>query len=151
MSALGAGYFRSRSQSFAPLTNTAGAGGVVAAPNWFTLGSNNFFVPASGLAAGATRTFNVPNQRYHDHWLFLIENFTPIIPTVTKNLAGSLALAQQWWIGQGVSAWRLDLPGSDRYYQFTGLYCGCGKQLRLQYDLYQTVRRLGPIAVLLDQ
>ena len=53
-------------------------------------------------------------MRYHDHWLFLIENFTPIIPTVTKSLAGTLGLAHQWWIGQGVSAWRLDLPGNDR-------------------------------------
>jgi len=35
---LGAGYFRSRSQAFAPLTNTAGAGGLVAAPNWFHSG-----------------------------------------------------------------------------------------------------------------
>ena len=47
--------------------------------------------------------------------MFLIENFTPIIPTTSKNLAGTLGLAHQWWIGQGVSAWRLDLPGNDRF------------------------------------
>ncbi len=128
---LGAGYFRSRSQAFAPLANASNAVGLVAAPTWFTLGNNNYFTPASGLAAAA-RTMNVGNQKYHDHWLFLIENFTPIIPTVSKNLAGTLGLAHQWWVGQGVSAWRIDLPGSDRYYQFSG--CTVGVANSFNYD-----------------
>ena len=46
----------------------------------------------------------------------MIENFAPIIPTTSKSLAGTMSLAHQWWIGQGVSAWRLDLPGNDRFY-----------------------------------
>ncbi len=56
---------------------------------------------------------------YTDHWLFLVENVTPIIPTTTKSLAGTLTLADQFWIGKGVSPWRLDLPGNDRYLNFS--------------------------------
>lgn len=99
---LGTGYFRSRN---VPVNFAAG--------QWRTFGQDNFAAPAA--------TMFVNQMRYHDHWLFLIENFTPIIPTTSKNLAGTLALAHQWWIGQGVSAWRIDLPGSDRFYAFNGL------------------------------
>ena len=101
--------------------------------NWGTLGTNNFATPAAVLAppaalplvptsqtVTATNTMRA-NMRYHDHWLFLLENFAPIIPTVSKNLAGSLSLAHQWWIGQGVAAWRLALPGNDRFYNFAAL------------------------------
>ena len=31
-----------------------------------------------------------------------------------------MSFAHQWWIGQGVSAWRLDLPGNDRLLSFNG-------------------------------
>jgi hypothetical protein len=120
---LGAGYFRSRNQAGLTARNASDGAGFVAAPNWFMLGQNNYFVPGSGVAA-INQTMRVNNNNYHDHWLFLIENFTPIIPTVTKNLAGSLGLAHQWWVGQGVSAWRLDMPGSDRYYRFENLTPG---------------------------
>ena len=79
-----------------------------------TLGQDNFF----GIRSRSTLT--VPTIEMHDHWLVMIENFTPIIPTTSKSLAGTMSLAHQWWIGQGVSAWRLDLPANDRYYTYNG-------------------------------
>ena len=66
------------------------------------LGNQNF------VNVGALNAV-VPNRSAH-HWLVMIENFAPIIPTTSKSLAGTMSLAHQWWIGQGVSAWRLDLP-----------------------------------------
>lgn len=96
---VGAGYFRSRSNAVN-----------FAAGNWRTWGQDNFQVPAAVMT--------VRQSDYQNHWLVLLENFTPIIPTTTKSLAGTLGLAHQWWIGQGVSAWRIDLPGSDRFYTF---------------------------------
>ena len=110
MSAWAPGYFRSRNLG-GSFVNTA------TVSNWNTLGQGNFFP-----ALGAGNTLNINNANYHDHWLFLIENFTPIIPTTTKSLAGTMSLAHQWWIGQGVSAWRLDLPGNDRFYNFNGTF-----------------------------
>jgi hypothetical protein len=104
--------------------------------NWGTLGTNNFVNPAAVLAppavlpvvptsttVTATNTMRA-NMRYHDHWLFLLENFAPIIPTTSKSLAGTMSLAHQWWIGQGVAAWRLALPGNDRFYNFSGIGAG---------------------------
>jgi hypothetical protein len=102
---LGTGYFRSRNQPVNFLNTAAGT-------TWNTLGQTGFVSPIAQMT--------VNNMRYHDHWLFLLENFTPIIPTVSKDLAGTLGLAHQWWVGQGVSAWRLDLPGNDRFYAFNG-------------------------------
>jgi hypothetical protein len=104
---LGAGYYRTRNNP-ATFVNTT------ATQTWRTLGQDNY----NNLAAALTMTVN--EMKYQDHWLFMIENFTPVIPTVTQNLAGSLGLAHQWWIGQGVSAWRLDLPSADRFYVFNG-------------------------------
>jgi hypothetical protein len=104
--ALGAGYFNTRSQPIGPLANIAGTS------LWSTLGQTNF---ASPLAS-----FNVNKMSYRDHWLFTIENFLPIIPTTSKNLAGTLSFVHQWWVGQGVSAWRLNLPANDRYYLLSG-------------------------------
>ncbi len=98
---VGAGYLRTRS---APVNFAAG--------DWQTWGQINFQAPGVAM--------NVNQSQYQNHWLVLIENFTPIIPTTTKSLAGTLGLGHQWWIGQGVSAWRLDLPGSDRFYTFRG-------------------------------
>lgn len=98
---VGAGYFRTRNN---PVNFAAG--------DWRTWGQGNFQAPAVAM--------NVNQSEYQNHWLALIENFTPIIPTTTKSLAGTLGLAHQWWIGQGVSAWRIDLPGSDRFYAFRG-------------------------------
>ncbi len=100
---LGGGWFLTRS-AFA--TNPYAGG-------YFTFGQQNYFAPAIGA------NLTVPNS-YQNHWLALIENFTPIIPTTTKSLAGTMSLAQQWWIGQGVSAWRADLPANDRYYTYNG-------------------------------
>jgi hypothetical protein len=127
---LGAGYFRTRNVPtfFDNVTGTS--------QQWNTFGGNNFgniTIPG----AGNRLRLNVPNQRYHDHWLFLIENFVPIIPTNTKSLAGTMSFAHQWWVGQGVSAWRLDLPGSDRYYRFASL-----AGANLNYDL-TFIKRFG--------
>ena len=78
----------------------------------------------AGIGGGWFRTTTGPNalgaalreHEYYNHWLALIEAFIPVIPTYTKNLAGTMSLATQWWIGQGVSAWRIDLPAAgDRY------------------------------------
>jgi hypothetical protein len=115
---LGGGYFRTRNGAGLPAyayTAPNSVFGITINPatfTWNTMGPSNYINQNSN--------FNVNNANYQDHWLFLIENFTPIIPTTTKSLAGTLGLAHQWWIGNGVSAWRLDLPGSDRYYQFNG-------------------------------
>jgi hypothetical protein len=45
----------------------------------------------------------------------LIKNVTPILPT-TKSLAGTLTLADQFWIGKGVS------PGGSTCLAATGIY-----------------------------
>jgi len=99
---LGGGWFRTFNQSNNPYAL------------YNTLGTNNFF-PAAGQALNLTT-----RNDYGDHWLALIENFLPIIPTRSKSLAGTMSLAHQWWIGQGVSAWRLDLPANDRFYTWNG-------------------------------
>ncbi|MGQ9919994.1 MAG: hypothetical protein ACUVRZ_01560 [Desulfobacca sp.] len=96
---VGGGYFRSRSNA----VNFTAA-------NWRTWGQDNPQQTGAFL--------NANESDYQNHWLALIENFTPIIPTTTKSLAGTLGLAHQWWIGQGVSAWRLDHAANDRYYTF---------------------------------
>lgn len=97
---VGAGYMRTRNRFNTFNANT-----------WRTWGQNNYQV------AGYALNSHADNQ---DHWLVLIENFTPILTTTTKSLAGTLGLAHQWWIGQGVSAWRIDLPSTDRFYTFSG-------------------------------
>jgi hypothetical protein len=117
----GAGYFRSQNVGNSPF----------AVNTWRAMGQNNFF--------NQPFLMNVNNHRYHDHWLFLIENFAPIIPTVTKNLAGSMGFSHQWWIGQGVSAWRLDLPANDRFFVFNGFHGPAGIR---SYD-YQFIKRYG--------
>jgi hypothetical protein len=99
---LGGAWFRSYNQAGNPYTA------------YSYLGQNSFV----GLTAAQIAQVSV-NNKYTDHWLFLIENVTPIIPTTTKSLAGTLTLADQFWIGKGVSAWRLDLPGNDRYLNFS--------------------------------
>jgi hypothetical protein len=106
---VGAGWFLSANSTTNPyaLYNTLGNG------TYFPATATNPFV---GQALNVT----VPTSKAN-HWLVLIENFTPIIPTVSKSLAGTMSLAHQWWIGQGVSAWRLDLPANDRYYTFNGV------------------------------
>lgn len=122
---LGAGYFRSRNAA----TNFGAA-------TMQTFGFNNY------LQTTNTASNFFATQRYHDHWLFLIENFTPIIPTVSKSLAGTLGLAHQWWIGQGVSAWRLDLPGADRYYTFSNAVNPGAANSNLNYDMH-FIKRFG--------
>jgi hypothetical protein len=144
---LGAGYFRSRSVPTQYVNSQTqnyswnGAAWALADPvsrvnSWVTLGQTNWTFPRVALpglgtlpavpgplgyfSATTRNAMNVRESNYANHWLFLIENFTPIIPTLNKDLSGSLGLAHQWWIGQGVSAWRLDLPGNDRYYRFAG-------------------------------
>jgi hypothetical protein len=97
---LGGAYLRTYNQAGSPYTA------------YNTFGQNGFV------------TFNAPNNVvvknvYTDHWLFLVENVTPIVPTTSKSLAGTLTLADQFWIGKGVSPWRLDLPGNDRYLNFS--------------------------------
>lgn len=123
--------------------------------NWFTLGQSNYNAPAIAATPPAvfpgetdpriivqqTRArMNVRSSDYANHWLALIENFTPIIPTTTKSLAGTLGLAHQWWIGQGVSAWRLDYAANDRYYTYSGPTPGVNNSF--DYKL-QFIKRYG--------
>jgi hypothetical protein len=115
---LGGAYLRTRSVTTA---FTAG--------NWQTFGNGNFAAPAAVMT--------VDSNRYHDHWLFLIENFVPIIPTASKSLAGTMSFAHQWWVGQGVSAWRLDLPANDRFYRYNG-----GNAAQFNYDM-SFIKRFG--------
>jgi hypothetical protein len=118
---LGGAWFRSYNQAGNPYTA------------YNTFGQNNFV----GLTAAQVAQISVNNQ-YTDHWLFLIENVTPIIPTTTKSLAGTLTLAHQWWIGKGVSAWRLDLPGNDRFLNFSNF----SSNGQLEYNL-NFIQRFG--------
>ncbi len=129
---IGGGYFRS-SNLAANWNNTTTAAAALNTAQWATLGQDNYVNPF-GPIANATFRLNVPVNKYHDHWLILIENFTPIIPTTTKNLAGTLGLAHQWWVGQGVSAWRIDLPGSDRFYAFSGFNAGQSTAVTRVFD-----------------
>jgi hypothetical protein len=120
----GGGWFRSRNVP-ANFANAAAATAI-----WQTFGGAGFIQPLV--------TMTVPQARYHDHWLLLIENFVPIIPTTTKSLSGTMSFAHQWWVGQGVSAWRLDLPGSDRNYQWSGV----SATSNFNYDL-NFIKRFG--------
>ena len=120
---LGVGYFRSYNRFGNAYTA------------WNSLGQDNYF----GFGA-VTPTVN---NRNADHWLVRIENFTPIIPTTNNSLAGTLSLAQSWWIGQGVSAWKLDFPANDRYYT----YAGGGSLATLSYT-QQFIKRYGGFAQL---
>jgi hypothetical protein len=117
---VGAGYLRTRSQAGNPYTT------------WNALGNNAYYA-----FTAAQNLLPLTNNNYADHWLFLIENFTPIIPTTGKDLSGTMSLAHQWWIGQGVSAWRLDLPANDRYFTFGGV-----NGANLNYTL-QFIKRYG--------
>jgi hypothetical protein len=121
---LGAGWFRSYNQGSNVSPYTA----------WNTLGQNNFFA-FNALLNAISRV----NNKYNDHWIVQIENVTPIIPTYSKSLAGTLTLAHQWFIGQGLSAWRLDLPNNDRYYTFANRSNG---GLNLDYKL-NFIKRYG--------
>jgi hypothetical protein len=123
---LGGGYFRSRNQG-----NTA-----FAAATWQAMG-----VSAPFVANYAAQPFamNINNTRYANHWLVILENFAPIIPTTSKNISGTMAFSHQWWVGQGVSAWRLDLPANDRYWGFNGFNGPAGIR---SYD-YDFIKRWG--------
>ena len=119
---VGAGWFRSYNQA----GNPYGA-------NWQTPG-NNLWVGNAVLNALAR-----VNNKNTDHWIVQIENVLPIIPTHSKSLAGTLTLAHQWFIGRGLSAWRLDLPANDRYYTFNNPINGGGL---LEYKL-NLIQRYG--------
>lgn len=100
-----------------------GKAGWYAKPRGFyaAVGGGWFRTTTGRRALGA----DLVDHEYYNHWLALMEAFIPVIPTYGKDLAGTAAIATQWWIGQGVSAWRIDLPGAgDRYLVFdnpTGL------------------------------
>ncbi|RLA88385.1 MAG: hypothetical protein DRG58_08095 [Deltaproteobacteria bacterium] len=58
------------------------------------------------------------DQQYLDKWLVEGSLFIPIIPTYTKNLAGTLSLLTQWWVGQGMDMWLEDSNLTSTYLVF---------------------------------
>jgi hypothetical protein len=63
-------------------------------------------------------TMTQPDQQYLDHWLAEGSVFIPLIPTHTKNLAGTASLLTQWWVGAGMDGWIEDLPNNASFLEF---------------------------------
>lgn len=55
------------------------------------------------------------DQQYLNKWLVEGSLFIPIIPTYTKNVAGTLSLLTQWWVGAGMDMWLEDSPLTATY------------------------------------
>jgi len=60
------------------------------------------------------------DAQHLDNWAFQFNFFVPVIPTYTQNLANTMSLLFNGWIGQGMSTYRNDLPNQDRYLTFIG-------------------------------
>ncbi|MDD3582252.1 MAG: hypothetical protein PHW74_14710 [Desulfobacca sp.] len=55
------------------------------------------------------------DQQYLDKWLVEGSLFIPIIPTYTENLAGTLSLLTQWFVGAGMDTWLEDGANESTY------------------------------------
>ncbi|MBW2134788.1 MAG: hypothetical protein JRG72_06075 [Deltaproteobacteria bacterium] len=99
-----------------------------------TWGQNNY-----AAVAGRQR-----DQQYLDKWLVEGSLFIPIIPTYTKNLAGTLSLLTQWWWGAGMDMWLEDSNRTSTYMVFQGFNPATGT---FDYDR-EAQRRWGGFAQL---
>ncbi|OPX20479.1 MAG: hypothetical protein BZ151_03995 [Desulfobacca sp. 4484_104] len=80
---------------------------------WRVWGNNNYFNPTF------TR-FRQRDTQYLDKWLVEGSLFIPIIPTYTENLAGTLSLLTQWFVGQGMDIWLEDAANTSTYLVYQG-------------------------------
>jgi len=55
------------------------------------------------------------DQQYLDHWLVEGSVFIPLIPTHSANLAGTMSLLTQWWVGAGLDGYFEDFPNGSSY------------------------------------
>lgn len=69
--------------------------------------------------------FNYTNASFQDdnqylsNWVVMGTLFVPVIPTRTANLAGTMSLTTQWFVGQGVSAFGLGADQDNSYYKWS--------------------------------
>jgi len=79
------------------------------------------------------RNYFVTHQQYMNHWLVEASVFIPVIPTTTKNLAGTASILTQWWIGAGLDGYFEDFPATSSYltldYRYTYLVDACRRDL----------------------
>jgi len=82
-------------------------------------------VDANGRVFGQDNYLNVQvrqgDQQYLDQWIVEASLFVPIIPTYSKNLARTLSLLTQWYLGAGLDFVAEDLPQNSSYLNFQSL------------------------------
>lgn len=79
------------------------------------------------------------DQQYLNQWLVEGSMFVPIIPTNTPNLAGTLSLLTQWYIGAGVDNVAEETPANSSYlntYFFDGANWWGDRQLMQRWGGY---------------
>jgi hypothetical protein len=67
---------------------------------------------------GTVNSFQDDNQ-FLNNWVVQGTLFVPIIPTRTANLAGTMSLTTQWFVGQGVSAFGLGGDADNSFYKWS--------------------------------
>ena len=76
-------------------------------------------VDADGRIFGQNNYANIrvrqPDQQYLNPWIVEGSIFAPLIPTYSPNLAGTLSLLTQWYVGAGVDFVAEDLPQNTSY------------------------------------
>jgi hypothetical protein len=102
--------------------------------SWRTWGQDNF-VNVAGVNTAQR------DQQYLDHWCVQGSMFIPILPTYSQNLAGTMSLLTQWYIGRGLAGVKADAPINDRFWRYTGFGTGAaGDPFQFDIDL---VKRYG--------
>ena len=81
------------------------------------------------------------NQIYLNNWIVEGSMFIPVIPTYSKNLAGTASILTQWWVGAGMDIWFEDAPNNASFLTWQGLGNGSGTD-PWQYDR-QLMKRYG--------
>jgi hypothetical protein len=76
---------------------------------------DNFNLRTFGQSGYAVLPNCFTKQEYLNKYLVEGSLFIPILPTHTKNLAGTASLLTQWWVGQGLDAWIEDLPNNASF------------------------------------
>jgi len=90
----------------------------------------NVYRTSYGAVGGNTfgqNTFGTPvgifgNSQYLAPWMAMANVFIPVIPTHSANLAGTMSLSAQWYIGQGLGAFGEGLGnggGQSTFAEFT--------------------------------
>lgn len=101
-----------------------------AAANGQVFGNNNF------TAAYVSSR----DQQYLNHWLVEGSVFIPVIPTTTKNLAGTASLLTQWWVGAGLDGYFEDFATTASYLNYVS---GAGVAANPLIGDRQLVQRFG--------